>query len=140
MGGSPFSGRVLMVIGFGVAVPALILAALGVVLTLRIAHAVEDESVKYNTYLSQQVAEAFEQELMAHLRRAIVPAENAARNGGTVAALSTESNEFEGAHLVPVDELDGYSLLIIEAQPLVYAPGTGARRNQYFTGILLRDP
>src|SRR2546427_9347498 len=122
MGGSRFSLRVLMVIGFGVAVPALILAGLGVVLTLRIAHAVEDESVKYNTYLSQQVAEAFEQELMAHLRRAIVPAENAARNGGTVgeivAALSTEPNEFEGAHLVPVDELDGYSLLIIEAQPL----------------------
>src|SRR5207237_1206652 len=138
MSGSRFNLRVLVVIGFGVAVPALILAALGVVLTLRIAHAVEDESVKYNAYRSQQVAEAFEQELMAHLRRAILPAENAARNGGTegeiVAALSAEPNEFEGAHLVPVDELDGYSLLIIEAQPLVYAPGTGARRNQYFTG------
>src|SRR5438477_7475752 len=130
---SRFSRRVLMVIGFGVAVPALILAGLAIVLTLRIANAVEDESVKYNTYLSQQVAEAFEQELMAHLRRAIVPAENAARNGATVReildALNTDPNEFEGAHLVPVDELDGYSLLIVEAQPLVYAPGTGARRN-----------
>src|SRR4051812_38779942 len=107
---SRFSRRVLFVIGLGVAVPALILAGLGALLTLRIARAVQDESIKYNTYLSQQVSEAYEQELMAHLRRAVIPAENAARNGATldqvVASLAGEGQEFEGAHLVPVDELD----------------------------------
>ena len=141
---SRFSRRVLIVLGFGLAVPALILAALGVILTLRIAQAVEDESVKYDTYLSQQVAEAFEQELMARLARAIQIAETAARNGATVGAivdaLNSEPNEFEGAHLVTVDELDGYSMLMIESQPLVFAPGTGARKNQYFAGLLLHDP
>ncbi len=141
---SRFSRRVLVVIGLGVAVPALILAFLGAFLTLRIARAVQDESVKYNTYLSQQVSEAYEQEVMAHLRRAVIPAENAARNGATMAqvveALGNEGGEFDGAHLVPVDELDGYSLLIVESQPLIYAAGTGARQGDYFTGILLRDP
>ncbi len=141
---SRFSRRVLLIISFGVAVPALILAGLGVFLTLRIARAVEAESIKYNTYLSQQIAEAFEQELMAHLRRGITPAENAARNGASraeiLAALRPEGGEFEGAQLVGVDELDGYSLLIIESQPLIYAPGDGKRRNQYLAGILLRDP
>jgi signal transduction histidine kinase len=141
---SRFSRRVLIILGLGVAVPALILAITGVFLTLRIARAVEDESVKYNTYLAQQIAESFEQEVMAHLRRSIAPAENAARNGATIgeitALLRDETGEFEGAHLVGVDELDGYSLLIIESQPLIYAPGTGARRSQYFAGLLLRDP
>ena len=141
---SRFSRRVLLIISFGVAVPALILAGLGVFLTMRIARAVEAESIKYNTYLSQQIAEAFEQELMAHLRRGITPAENAARNGATgseiLAALRPGGGEFEGAQLVGVDELDGYSLLIIESQPLIYAPGTGRRQNQYLAGILLRDP
>src|SRR5438477_3741925 len=141
---SRFSRRVLFVIVLGVAVPALILAGLGAVLTLRIARAVQDESTKYNTYISQQVSEAYELELMAHLRRAVVPAETAARNGATlaqvIAALSPEGAEFEGAQAVPVDELDGYSLLIVESQPLIYAAGTGARKGQFFTGVLLRDP
>ena len=141
---SRFSRRVLLIISFGVAVPALILAGLGVFLTMRIARAVEAESIKYNTYLAQQIAEAFEQELMAHLRRGITPAENAARNGATVgeivAALRPEGSEFEGEQLVGVDELDGYSLLIIESLPMIYAPGTGARRDQYLVGLLLRDP
>ena len=51
MSESRFSRRVLILIGLAVAIPALILAALGAFLTLRIARAVEAESVKYNTYL-----------------------------------------------------------------------------------------
>jgi len=141
---SRFSRRALSVIVLGVAVPALLLAAVGVFLTLRIARAIENETIRYNTYLAQQVAEAFEQELMAHMRRGIGPAENAARMGAglpeVVRALESEAAEFEGTHFVPLEELDGYSLLIVEALPLVYAPGAGARKDQYFAGLLLRDP
>lgn len=141
---SRFSRRVLVTLGLGVAVPALILAVIGILLTLRIARVVEDESVKYNTYISQQVAEAFEQELSAHLRRSIEDTENAARNGAgpeeLMMIMSHEATEFEGAHLVPLNELDGYSLLIVEAQPLVYAPGTGRHADRYFAGLLLRGP
>jgi len=141
---SRFSRRVLVTLGLGVAVPALILAATGILLTLRIARVVEDESVKYDTYISQQVAESFEQELMAHLRRSIDTTETAARNGATpdelVQYLAHERTEFDGAHFVTLDELDGYSLLIVESQPLVYAPGTGRRADRYFAGLLLRGP
>jgi signal transduction histidine kinase len=40
---------------------------------------------------------------------------------------------------VPLEALNGYSLLMVESQPLVYAPGAGSRRGQYFAGLLLRD-
>jgi len=141
---SRFSRRVAVVLVFGVALPALVLAGTGILLTLRIARAVEDEGVKYNTYLSQLLAEAFEQELMAHLRASIVPAENVARNGGGVSqilfALQQDAGEFEGSHFVPLEELNGYSLLMVESTPLVYAPGTGEHEGEAFTGLLLRDP
>lgn len=141
---SRFSKRVSLVLVLGVALPALVLAALGVFLTLRIAQAVEDESVKYHTYLSQLLAEAFEQELLAHLRDAIVPAENVARNGGGVPlilfSLEQDAGEFEGAHFVPLEALNGYSLLMVESTPLVYAPGQGEHQGEHFTGLLLRDP
>ena len=139
-----FSRRVLVLMGLAVAIPALTLAALGVFLTLRIARAVEAESVKYNTYLSQQIAQAFEQELMTHLRRSIESVEAAARNGATVgeivSLLNEEGTEFEGGHLVGVGDLDGYNLLMIESVPMVFAPGTGSHGRHWFTGILLRDP
>jgi signal transduction histidine kinase len=141
---SRFSKRVSLVLVLGVALPALVLAALGVFLTLRIAQAVEDESVKYHTYLSQLLAEAFEQELLAHLRTAIVPAENVARNGGGVPlilfALEQDAGEFEGAHFVPLEDLNGYSMLMVESTPMLYAPGDGPHQGEYFTGLLLRDP
>jgi hypothetical protein len=76
---SRFSRRILILIGLGVGVPALLLAVLGVFLTLRIAREVERESVHYNEYLARQVVESFEQELMAHIRSAIGLAETAAR-------------------------------------------------------------
>jgi signal transduction histidine kinase len=140
---STFRRRVLGMIGLGIALPALLLSGLGIFLTLRIARAVEEDSVRYNSYLAQQVAEAFEQELMAHLRGSIGTAENAARNGAPpveiLAALGSGSEEFRDAHFVPLDQLNGYSLLMVESQPLVYAPGAGPRRGRYFVGLLLRD-
>jgi signal transduction histidine kinase len=46
---------------------------------------------------------------------------------------------FAGAHYVPLGQLDGFSMLLVESQPLAYAPGEGRRRNQYFAGLLLHD-
>src|SRR6058998_3123991 len=101
--------RALSVIGLGVALPASLLAGLGIYLTLRIASAIEDENVRYNSYMAQQVAEAFEQELLAHLRGAIGSAENEARNdagpAAITAALEAGTREFRGAQFVPLDAL-----------------------------------
>src|SRR5205085_8145970 len=131
------------IIILGVAIPALVLAALGIHLTLRIATAVENDAVRYHSYLAQQVAEAYEQDLMAHLRRSIGVAENAARNGAglhdILAALDAGTTEFEGPHFVPFDSLNGYNLIIVESNPLLFAPGSGAHSKHFFTGLLLRD-
>jgi signal transduction histidine kinase len=139
---SRFSRSVSTLIGLGVAVPALLLAGLAIFLTLRIASAVEDESIRYNSYITQQVVEAFELELQEQLKVAIQNAESEARIDAPVArilvALGSGSHEFLGAHFVPLDDLNGYSILMIESQPLLYAPGEGARQSQYFTGLLLR--
>lgn len=128
----------------GVAFPAALLAGTGIYLTLRIARAVETDASRYNSYIGQQVAEAFEQELLDHLRRAVAPAENAAREGAPQpvieTALAAGTQEFEGAHFVSLDDLNGVSLLVVESQPVIYAVGEGARRGQYFTGVLMRGP
>lgn len=138
------SRRLVTIIGLGVALPALVLAGLGIYLTLRIARAVEDESARYNSYMALQVGEAFEQELMGVLRRSIIRAENLSRTGAdpvaVQAAIESETGEFQGAHLVPLDDLDGFSLLIVESQPLLFAPGEGDRHGQYYVGLLLRGP
>lgn len=141
---SGFRRNALVAVALGVALPAALLAGTGIYLTLRIARAVEIDTGRYNSYMGQQVAEAFEQEVMDHLRRAVAPAENAAREGSPQSvietALAAATQEFEGAHFVPLDDLHGVSLLVIEGQPVIYAPGDGARRGQYFTGVLLRGP
>jgi signal transduction histidine kinase len=141
---SRFHRRVLLAIAMGVGLPALLLALLGVYLTFRISQSVINDTVRYNSYLGQQVAQAYEDELMDHLRRAIAPAENAARDGRSnemvQAALAAEGQEFGGAHFVPVDDLAGYSLIMVEAIPMLYAPGGRGRPGQYFCGLLLRDP
>src|SRR5262245_21876696 len=111
---SAFSRRVIWIIGLGVALPAVLLATLGVFLTLRISQAVEAQSRRYNLYIAQQVALSFEQELMAHLRDGITRAENVARSDGDRAAiesaLAAGTGEFEGPHFVPLDELTDYLL------------------------------
>ena len=141
---SRFQSRILAAIALGIAVPALALAAVGILLTLRISRAVEEESIRYNSYLAQQVVEAFEQELMERLRGSIGLAETAARNGVPreviLAALAAGGDEFRNPHFVPLDDLNGYSMLMVESQPLVYASGEQAHRGQYFVGLLLRDP
>ena len=141
---SRFRRTALAAIALGVAVPAALLAGTGIYLTFRIARAIETDTRRYNSYIGQQVGEAFEQELMDHLRRAVAPAENAAREGAPrpiiQAALDAGTQEFDGAHLVSLDDLNGVSMLVVEGQPVIYATGDGARRSQYFTGVLLRGP
>ncbi|HEY6867464.1 MAG TPA: HAMP domain-containing sensor histidine kinase, partial [Candidatus Eisenbacteria bacterium] len=94
--------------------------------------------------MALQVGEAFERELMADLRRSITAAENAARNGDSHAqilqALAAGKGEFISPEIVPLDDLTGYSLLIVESQPLVYAPSSTPGSGSYFSGLLLRDP
>ena len=137
------SRRIQTIIIFGVAVPALVLAALSIHLTLRIAHAVESDAIRYHSYLAQQVAEAYEQDLMDHLRRSIGLAENAARTSPNVpeilASLEAGTTEFEGVHFVPIDSLNDHSLIIVESQPLLFAPGGGRHMGLYFAGLLLRN-
>jgi signal transduction histidine kinase len=143
MAGSRFSRRILTLVGLGVGVPALLLAVLGVFLTLRISREVARESLNYNDYIARQVVEAFELELMTHVRSAVGVAENVALGGGNrddiLQALRSGTTEFQGEGFIPLEMLDGCSLLIIESQPLMVAPGSGVRRGQYFVGTLLRD-
>src|SRR5678809_627327 len=113
---SAFSRRIVGILGFGVALPAVLLATLGVFLSLRISQAVESQSRRYNLYIAQQVAQSFEQELMDHLRASITMAENVARTDGNapalMSALAAGTGEFEGPHFVPLNELTDYLLLV----------------------------
>jgi signal transduction histidine kinase len=133
--------RPLTLIGLGVALPAMLLAGLGIYLTLRVAHAVGEESARYNSYIALQVGETFERELLAGLRRSIPPAENAARtDAGTpavMAALQAGTREFEAPHLVPEAEITGMTAIIVESTALLYAAGEGAHRDRVFAGLLL---
>jgi signal transduction histidine kinase len=140
---SRFSRRVLGIIGLGVALPGALLAGLGVYLTLRISDAIHGQSQRYNLYIARQVAEGFEQELLATLRYALAPAEAAARNDQGVeailAALAANGGDFEAPLFVPVDSLSDYELLMVEHTPLIYARGRGATAGLWFTGMLVRD-
>ena len=108
--------KLLMLVG-GVAVPALLLAGLAIVLTLRVAREVESENARYNAYLADKVNEAFERELLERVREAVVPAERAAHEGGDYAAirsaLATRSRLFEAPQLLSVEQMDGALLRII---------------------------
>src|SRR5437867_13082398 len=108
---SRFSRRILTLVGLGVGVPALLLAVLGVFLTLRISREVARESLNYNDYIARQVVEAFELELMTHVRSAGTAADIVARGDAGVpevmAALKAGTTEFEGEAFIPVELLDG---------------------------------
>ena len=138
-----FRQRMIVVIGLGVALPALALAALGVFLTLRIADAVEAQSVRYSHYMAQQVVEAYETELLAHLREAVAPAENAARLGqppaAILAGLREGTREFIQPEFIPLHELSDHLLLVVQSQPLVYGADARGSRGLRFAGMMLRD-
>jgi len=140
---SIFRQRVVVIIGLGVALPALVLAALGIYLTIRISEAVESQSMRYNHYLAQQVVEGFEQELLSHLREAAAGAEIVARTNShpaaVEAALANGTREFESPRFVPLRDLGDHLLLVVESQPLVYGQEARGPRGFRFAGIMLRD-
>src|SRR5262245_65795131 len=67
--------KLALLIG-AVAIPALILALTAIWLTLGLAHQVEAESARYNTYLAEKVIEAFERELVDQVHGALGAAEH----------------------------------------------------------------
>jgi signal transduction histidine kinase len=143
MSAMSFRQRMMVVIGLGVALPAAVLAALGIFLTLRIADAVESQSVRYSHYMAQQVVEAYETELLAHLREAVAPAENAARLGGSQAAilagLREGTREFTQPDFIPLHDLSDHLLLVVQSQPLVYGAEGRGPKGLRFAGMMLRD-
>ena len=140
---SRFSQRIIVILGLGVALPALVLAALGIFLTLRISEAVESQSLRYDHYMAQQVVEGFEQELLSHLRDAVAVAEIEARNGASTqtitSALAQGTREFRDPDFVPLSQLSDYLLLVVESQPLVYGQDVRGPNRSRFSGMMLRD-
>src|ERR1051326_1223335 len=124
-----------------VALPALTAAGTGVWLTLRVAHQVEAESARYNAYLAEKVIEAFERELVDQVRSALVSAEAVSRTGGSVdqirAALATRASLFEAPHFVPLEELEGYSLVTVDGQLLIYGDDPSGHRDHPFAAMLI---
>src|SRR5438552_5080908 len=118
MAASRFSRRILTLVGLGVGVPALLLAVLAVFLTLRISREVARESFNYNDYIARQIVEAFELELMTHIRGAGAAADIVARADGKppeiLEALRAGTTEFQGVSFIPVELLDGCSMLVVE--------------------------
>src|SRR5262249_35253456 len=140
---SGFGQRIVVILGLGVALPALVLAALGVFLTLRISTAVESQSLRYDHYMAQQVVEGFEQELLASLRQAVAGAEIEARDGSSqqagLHAPGQGTRELKNPQFVPLSELSDYLLLVVESQPLVYGQETRGPHHTRFAGMMLRD-
>ncbi len=135
--------RKLALLVVAVALPAILLAGVAALLTLRVARGVEAESARYDAYLSAMVSEAFEQELVAQLRDAIIPAENAARDGGDslsiVRALASRSRQFEAPHFVPVEQMDGISVNMVDAQMLLFGDDPTGQHQHPFAAVVLRS-
>lgn len=140
---SAFRRRVLAAVALGVALPSLVLAALGVMLTLRIERSLLNDAVRYNSYLAQLVGESFENELQAHLQQEIQGAESTARAGLPVEdvrrALADAGPEFLGSHFVPFEDIGDYATWPIQGSVVFYAEGAGRHRAHEFYGLLLRD-
>ena len=136
-------GKLALLI-LAVALPALILAGTGVWLTLRVARQVEAESARYNTYLAGKVIEAFERELVDQVRGALVGAEAVSRTGGTLEqirdALATRARLFEAPQFVPLDALEGYSLVTVEGQLLIYGEDPSGHGDHPFAAMLINGP
>ncbi len=135
--------RLALLIG-AVALPALALAVTAIWLTLRVSRQVEAESARYNGYLAEKVIEAFERELVDEVRGALGPAEQAARAGGDMEqirrALASRARLFEAPQFVPLQSLEGYSLVTVEGQLLIYGEDPSGRREHPFAAMLLNGP
>ena len=135
--------KLALLIG-AVAVPALILALNAIWLTLGVEHQIEAESARYNSYLAEKVIEAFERELVDQVRGALLEAEAIAKNGGSEEdirrELAARAREFEAPQFVPLEALEGYSLVTVEGQLLIYGDDPSGRRDHPFAAMLLNGP
>lgn len=135
--------KLALLIG-AVAVPALILALNAIWLTLGVAHEIEQESARYNTYLAERVIDAFDRELVDQVHGALGAAETIARAGGSEddirSALAARARDFEAPQFVPIGALEGYSLVTVEGQLLIYGDDPSGRRDHPFAAMLLNGP
>jgi hypothetical protein len=135
--------KLALLIG-AVAVPALILALNAIWLTLGVAHQFEAESARYNTYLAERIIDAFDRELVDQVHDALGAAEARARQGESEEAirraLAEGAREFEAPQFVPVEALEGYSLVTVEGQILIYGDDPSGRRDHPFAAMLLNGP
>ncbi|HEV2105290.1 MAG TPA: HAMP domain-containing sensor histidine kinase [Candidatus Eisenbacteria bacterium] len=135
--------KLILLVG-AVALPALLLAAFAIVLTLRVSHQIETESARYNAYLADKVGEAVERELIDRIATATTTAAETARGGGDSAAvvrdLARAARQFEAPHFVPERRLDGTSLLTVDGQLLVYGDDPSGRHAHPFAAVLLNGP
>jgi signal transduction histidine kinase len=135
--------RLILLVG-AVAIPALFLALTAFWLTLRVARQVEQESGRYNAYLADKVVEAFERELVDEVRNALSPAEMAARAGADAEqirrSLASRARLFEAPQYVPLQALEGYSLVSVDGQLLIYGEDPSGRREHPFAAMLLNGP
>jgi signal transduction histidine kinase len=134
----------LAVLVVAVALPALALAVTAIWLTLRVSRQVEAESGRYNAYIAEKVIEAFERELVDQVRSALAPAETVSRSGGDQdaiqRALASRARMFEAPHFVPLVELEGYSIVTVEGQLLIFGADPTGRREHPFAAMLLNGP
>jgi hypothetical protein len=113
-------------------------------LTLRVSNQVAVESARYNAYLAEKVIEAYERELVDEVSAALSPAKLVSSGGGTAddirAALASRMRLFEAPHFVPLDELEGYSIVTVEGQLLIYGDDPTGQRDHPFASMLLSGP
>ena len=135
--------KLALLIG-AVAVPALILALNAIWLTLGVARQFEAESARYNSYLAERVIDAYDRELVDQVHGALGAAEAIAKAGGTEddirRALADRAREFEAPQFVPVSALEGYSLVTVEGQLLIYGDDPSGKRDHPFAAMLLNGP
>ncbi|NOT33289.1 MAG: HAMP domain-containing histidine kinase [Candidatus Eisenbacteria bacterium] len=140
---SRFSRRVLILIGLGVTLPALVLAAVGALMTLRVSRALDAQTDRYNLYMARQTVEGLERELLSDLRDRIGPAENVARLGGNPLAIREAMGPSDSASItaeyVSLDQIADYFLLLVESTPLIYRSGAEDARGRRFAGLMLRN-
>jgi len=136
--------RKLALLVGAVAAPALVLAIVASLLTLRIGAQVRADSKRYNAYVAAKTAEAFELELLNQLRDAVIPAESVAQAGGPpsaiLAALATRSSRFEAPHYVPVEQMDNLSIIMVESNMLLFGDDPSGRHDHPFAAVVLKGP
>jgi len=127
-----------------VALPALALAGTGIWLTLRVADQVRVESGRYNQYIAGLLPGVFERELVEQMQASLVNAEAASSGGGDAAeirrGLASRAQLFEAPQFVPLEQLDGYSLVTVEGHLLIYGTDPSGQRKHPFAAMLLNGP